>query len=61
MIKYLSVGINPPPLDTKIIVKKSIYDFDNGAHVTELKESDASLDWHITQLIVSGFTLWAEV
>ena len=31
MIKYLSVGVNPPPLDTKIIVKKSIFDFDDGA------------------------------
>ena len=61
MIKYLSVGINPPPLNTKIIVKKSMFDFDNGAHVIELKESDASLDWHIEQLIISGHTLWAEV
>ena len=61
MIKYLSVGVNPPPLDTKIIVKKSIFDFDDGAKVIELNGNDASLDWYISELIGTGHTLWAEV
>ena len=61
MIKYLSVGVNPPPLDTKIIVKKSIFDFDDGAKVIELNGREASLDWYVSDLISSGLTLWAEV
>lgn len=61
MIEYLSVGVNPPPLDKKIIVKKSIFDFDDGAKVIELNGNEASLDWHILELINSGHTLWAEV
>ena len=61
MIKYLSIGINPPPLDTKIIVKKSIFDFDDGAKVIELNGREASLDWYVSDLISSGLTLWAEV
>tara|TARA_R110002096_G_scaffold66306_1_gene161378 strand:- start:30423 stop:30608 length:186 start_codon:yes stop_codon:yes gene_type:complete len=61
MIKYLSVGVNPPPLDTKIIVKKSVFDFDDGAKIVELNGKDASLDWHICELISSGHTLWTSV
>jgi len=61
MIKYLSIGINPPPLDTKIIVKKSIFDFDDGAKVVELNGNEASLEWYVSDLISSGLTLWAEV
>ena len=61
MIKYLSVGVNPPPLDTKIIVKKSVFDFDDGAKVVELNGNKASLDWHVSELISSGHTLWAAV
>ena len=61
MIKYLSVGVNPPPLDTKIIVKKSIFDFDDGAKVIMLIGNDASLEWHISELIGTGHTLWAVV
>lgn len=61
MIEYLSVGINPPPLNTKIIVKKSIFTFDDGAKIIELDVRQASLDWHISNLISEGLTLWAEV
>lgn len=61
MIKYLSVGVNPPPLDKKIIVKKSIFDFDDGAKIIELNGNEASLEWHVSELIGSGHTLWAAV
>ena len=67
MINYLSVKINPPPLDKKIIVKKDIKDcsdafmFDDGAKVVELADREASLDWHCLNLLSDGYTLWAEV
>lgn len=61
MIKYLSVGINPPPLNKKIIVKKSIFTFDDGAKIVELEESKGDIDWHVSNLIDDGLTLWAEV
>ena len=61
MIKYLSIGVNPPPLDTKIIVKKSVFNFDDGAKVIELNGHEASLDWYVSDLISSGLTLWAKV
>ena len=59
MIKYLSVGVNNPPLDKKIIVKKAVFDFDDGAKIIELNGNEASLQWYVDTLISSGHTLWA--
>jgi len=63
MINYLSVKINPPPLDKKIIVKKDsdAFVFDDGAKIIELADREASLDWHCLNLLSDGYTLWAEV
>lgn len=63
MISYLSVKINPPPLDKKIIVKKDVgaYTYDDSAKIVVLYGDDASIDWHCMSLICDGFTLWAEV
>lgn len=63
MIKYLTVGTNPPPLEKKILIKKDTgaYTFDDGAKIVTLYGDDASIKWHCTQLICDGYTLWAEV
>jgi len=58
---YLSIGVNPPPVNTKIIVKRSSYDFDDGAKIVILSDEDASLDWHLMGLICEGFDLWSLV
>jgi len=61
MIEYLTVTINPPPLDEKILVKKSQCAFDDGARVIILGSKEASLNWHIEELVSTGYTLWAKV
>ncbi len=63
MINYLSVSVNPPTLDKKIIVKKDkdAHVFDDGAKIVFLDSAVASLDWHCLDLRSSGYTLWAEV
>ncbi len=63
MINYLSVSVNPPPLDTKIIVKKDsdAFTFDDGAKIIFLESKQASEEWHVMNLVSDGFTLWAAV
>ena len=58
MSDYLSVGVNPPPLNKKIIVKKSDFVFDDGAKIVMLKGEEASLDYHLLGLVCDGFDLW---
>ena len=56
-IQYLTIAINPPPLDTYILVKK-----DNGiAKVVETKSREGSQDWWVEFLIGDEFTMWAEI
>jgi hypothetical protein len=63
MINYLTIGINPPPLDKKIIIKKDagVYTYDDKAQIVTLYGDAASIEWHCEQLIADGFSLWAEV
>ena len=63
MINYLSIKINPPPLDKKIKFKKDMakYKIDDKAKIVTLYGDEASLDWHCMDLISDGYTLWAEV
>ena len=63
MINYLTVGVNPPPLDKKIIVKKDFdaHVFDDGAKIVVLESNHAKQDEHCMDLICAGFTLWSEV
>ncbi len=63
MVKYLSVGVNPPPLEKKIIVKKDsdAYEFDDGAKIIILEDKEASIDWHCMTLLSDGYSLWAEI
>jgi len=60
MNNYLRVGINPPPLDKKIIVKKDTGDFtfDDSAKIMTLDSNQASLDSHVMNLVVDGLNLW---
>lgn len=56
-IQYLTIAINPPPLDTDILVKK-----ENGiAEVKELKGREGSQDWWSEYLISEEFTMWAKI
>jgi hypothetical protein len=61
MIKYLSVGVNPPPLDTKIIVKKSEFNFDDCAHIMTMSSNNWTEESAAEFLLGGGFSLWAEV
>jgi hypothetical protein len=61
MIKYLSVGVNPPPLDKKIIVKKSEFNFDDCAHIITMSSDNWSEESAAEFLIGSNLTLWAAV
>ena len=61
MTGYLTVSVNPPPLDVKIIVKKDInseFSFDDSAKIMTLDSKLAKLDEHIMNLIVDKLTLW---
>tara|TARA_R110000787_G_scaffold167889_2_gene280859 strand:- start:6628 stop:6810 length:183 start_codon:yes stop_codon:yes gene_type:complete len=58
---YLSVGVNPPPLDTKIIVKKSEFNFDDCAHIITMSSDNWSEESAAEFLIGSNLTLWAAV
>jgi len=56
-IQYLTISINPPPLDTEILVKK-----ENGiAEVLELKSREASQEWHTQTLLSDEYRYWAKV
>jgi hypothetical protein len=61
MINYLSIGVNPPPLDTKIIVKKSAFNFDDGAEIINMNSNIWSEESAVESLIGNGFDLWALV
>ncbi len=63
MIDYLSVSVNEPPLDTKILVKKDsdAFVFDDSAKIIFLESKQASKEWHVMSLLSDGFTLWAAV
>lgn len=63
MIKYLTVGVNPPPLDKKIIVKKAPKDFifDDMANIRTMSSDIWSQESAAEYLIGNGLTLWAEV
>ena len=63
MIKYLSVGINPPPLDVKIIVKKAEgdFNFDDCAVIMTMSSSNWSIESAVEFLIGNKLTLWAAV
>ena len=60
-IKYQSINVTPPPLDVKIVVKKSQFAFSDGAKIRVMDSiiwsEDSAAEW----LIGSGFDLWAEV
>jgi len=58
MDNYLRVGINPPPLDTKIIVKKDEFTFDDAAKIMTLDSELDSLDGHVMNLTVDKLVLW---
>lgn len=60
MIKYLSIGINPPPLDASILVV-GVREFGDKGQVVVLNSNEASLEFHIENLLYNGFTLWAEI
>ena len=63
MIKYLSVGINPPPLDTKLIVKKAEggYIFDDMAKLHIFSKENWSEESAVEFLEGHKLTLWAVV
>lgn len=60
-IKYETISINPPPLDTKIVVKKSDWVFDDGAEIVNMSSDTWSTESAVESLIGNGFELWAEV
>tara|TARA_R100000541_G_scaffold22449_1_gene32410 strand:+ start:5628 stop:5846 length:219 start_codon:yes stop_codon:yes gene_type:complete len=63
MIDYKKIGIDQPPLEKKIIVKKDVgsYEFDDKAKIVTLYGDSATIEWHCMTLVCEGFTLWAEV
>ena len=60
-INYQFTSITPPPLDVKIVIKKSQFTFSDGAKIRVMDSiiwsEDSAAEW----LIGSGFDLWAEV
>lgn len=58
---YLSITINPPPLEVQIVIKKSNYKIHNEARVDILCGNEASQDWHCGNLLAQGFDVWAFV
>jgi len=60
-INYQFTSITPPPLDTKLVVKRSKFVFSDGAEIRVMDSifwsEDSAAEW----LIGSGFDLWAEV
>lgn len=63
MIEYLTVGINPPPLDTKILVKKAEgdFNFDDMAKLHTFSSDHWSEESAAEFLIGHKLTLWAAV
>lgn len=62
-MRYLTVGTNPPPLDTKIIIKKAVGDFkfDDCARIHTLDSSLWSQESAVEWLTSHKLTLWAAV
>ena len=58
MKDYLSIEVNHPPLDKKIIIKKSKGVFSDSAKIVTLKIEGGSLDYHVWDLTTDGFDLW---
>jgi hypothetical protein len=60
MSDYLTVSVNPPPLDVKIIVKKETgkFTFDDGAKIMTLDSNLDSIDGYVMALVVDKLTLW---
>ena len=60
-IKYQFTSITPPPLDVKIVVKKSQSTFTDFARIRVMDSiiwsEESAAEW----LLGSGFDLWAEV
>ena len=54
-MEYLSIDINPPPLDTKIIVKKLVFNFDDGAEIINMNSNIWSEESAVESLIETGF------
>ena len=57
-MSYLTIITNPPPLDTKIIVKKEQWIFDDCAKIVTLSKDDADIEFHVDMLDSDGFKLW---
>ena len=60
-MEYLSISINPPPLDVKIIVKKAKFTFDDGARLRIMKNELWTQSGAVQHLIDDGFELWSKV
>jgi hypothetical protein len=57
-ISYLNTIINPPPLNVKIVVKKSMYKIHNEAKLIVLSSRYGDEQWHVDDLICQGFDMW---
>jgi hypothetical protein len=61
-ISYLNTAINPPPLNVKLIVRKSKWVFCGGAKVVFLNSDHASdIQWHVDDLMNDSYDQWAFV
>ncbi len=62
MITYNSIGVNYPPLDRKILVKKANYTFDDSATVKTMESAMWSSEEEAAMyLLTESFELWAQV
>ena len=60
-INYQFTSITPPPLDTKLVVKRSKFVFSDGAEIINMDSKIWSEESAVESLIGNGFDLWAEV
>ena len=60
-MEYLSISINPPPLDVKIIVKKETYIYCDYAEIKTMKTEEWTQEGAAQHLINDGFELWSKV
>ena len=57
--KYYSMATNKPPLNVKLLVKKSVHSFDDCARVVTLDSGISDdVEWHIADLANNGLDLW---
>ena len=63
MINYLSISINPAPLDVKILVKKDNADcmHTDMAQVITMSSNEYSEEFANEWLLGNGLTVWAKV